>query len=144
MEFATLDDVLVFAIAREEAAADLYVRMAESATGPGMREALYELAKQERGHRARLLRLRQRELPDPPSAVLPIPPTAVPDLAPDASFRDALRFAIERESEAFVLYTRLAEAVVPSLAPMFRDLANEEERHRARFAAELLDLVRGV
>ena len=144
MEFLTFDDVLVFAIAREEAAAELYARMAETATGPGMREALYEFAKQERGHRARLLRLRDRNLPEPATDRLPPPPSELPDLPQDATYRDALRFAIEREAEAFALYTHLAGVVAPSLENVFRDLAAEEERHRARFETEYLDLARGL
>jgi rubrerythrin len=142
MEFATLDDVLAFAIAREEAAAELYARLAKNASGPGMREALYEFAKQERGHRARLLRLRDRELPEPPS--LPVPPSEVAELPPDADYRDALLFAIEREKEASELYSQLAEVVASSLEHVFRDLAAEEDRHRSRFEREYLDLARGV
>jgi len=144
MELATLDDVLVFAIAREEAAAELYARLARRATGPGMREALYEFAKQERGHRARLLRLRERGLPGPAAGTLPVPPSEVPELPPDATYQDALRFAIEREVEAWRLYTGLADVMEPPLQQVFLDLAAQEEQHRARFEAEYLALARGV
>ena len=63
MDFRSIDDVLDFAIGKEEEAAELYTRLAETVERPGMREAFRELASEEERHRERLARVRAGELP---------------------------------------------------------------------------------
>jgi len=55
MEFRTIEDILDFAIQREEAAAELYASMAERVTRPEMREALLGFVAEEMRHKKRLL-----------------------------------------------------------------------------------------
>jgi len=47
MDFASIDDILDFAIAREEEAAALYTSLATTVARPGMREAFLEFAAEE-------------------------------------------------------------------------------------------------
>ena len=145
MEPASHDSALEFAIAREEAAVELYTRLARGATRPGMQEAFFELANEERSHRARLVRLRGG-----PAQELLLPPCLAVSCAEEhppqeLSYPDLLRLAMRREERSVVLYTNLAGATADrELARFFSDLARAEEGHRLRLESEYLDVMEGV
>jgi len=63
MEFRTIEEILDFAIRREEAAAELYLTMADRVTRPEMREALVGFAEEEKRHKQRLVKIKAGELP---------------------------------------------------------------------------------
>jgi rubrerythrin len=58
MSYDTMDEILDFAIAKEEEAARLYSELAEKMKHPGMRDALLEFAKEEISHKERLLQVK--------------------------------------------------------------------------------------
>ena len=62
MELTTLDSILDYAISNEEKAAALYIELAEKVDRPGMREAFLHFAKEEEGHKARLLKIKEGEI----------------------------------------------------------------------------------
>ena len=63
MGFDNIDEILDYAISREEEAAALYTDLAELADRPGMREAFLEFAEEEEGHRRHLESIKAGELP---------------------------------------------------------------------------------
>lgn len=146
MELTTIEKILDYAISNEEKAAKLYYELAENVKRPGMREAFLHFAKEEEGHKARLLKIKQGEIPaviEEKVADLGITETmAEPATAANMTYQEALLFAMKAEKAAFVLYTKLAEATSDAgLQRVFRGLAQEEAKHKLRFEIEYDDHV---
>jgi len=145
MNFRTIDDVLDFAIQREEAAAQLYESMAESVERPEMREALLEFAEEEKRHKKRLLKIKEGDLPavsEEQIADLKIADyVELPDVNAKMDYPEALRFAMNSEKAAFKLYSDLAAISGPKIAAVLRSLAQEEAKHKLRFELEYDDNV---
>lgn len=141
MELTTIDEILDYAISNEEKAAALYYELADSVDRPGMREAFLHFAKEEEGHKARLLKVKEGDIPavkPEKIADLGITETLVePDVAPNMTYQEALLFAMKAEKAAFLLYTRLADATSDAgLKRVFQGLAQEEAKHKLRFEIE--------
>jgi rubrerythrin len=145
MEFRTIEDILDFAIRREEAAAELYTSMAERVTRPEMREALISFAEEEQRHRQRLLKVKAGELPAVSREKIHDLRIADYVVQPEPTARmdypEALRFAMNAEKAAFRLYSDLAEISPANHAAVFRSLAQEEAKHKLRFEVEYEDNV---
>jgi len=145
MDFRTIDDVLDFAIRREEAAAQLYESMAGRVERPEMREALLDFAEEEKRHKERLLKVKQGELPAVSAEQIADLKIAeyveLPDVHAKMDYPEALRFAMNSEKAAFRLYSDLAAMSPPKLAAVFRSLAQEEAKHKLRFEVEYEDNV---
>jgi rubrerythrin len=146
VDLSTIDQILDYAISNEEKAADLYYELANRVERPGMREAFLHFAKEEEGHKARLLKVREGEIPavqQEKIADLGITEQLdEPITATNMTYQEALVFAMKAEKAAFVLYTKLAEACTdPGLERVFRSLAQEEAKHKLRFEIEYDDHV---
>jgi len=146
VQLETIDQILDYAIANEEKAAALYHDLASSVERPGMREAFLHFAKEEEGHKARLLKIKEGELPvvqEEKIADLGITETLdEPATTTNMTYQEALLFAMKAEKAAFLLYTKLAEMTTdPSLERVFRNLAQEEAKHKLRFEIEYDDHV---
>jgi rubrerythrin len=145
MDFRTIDDVLDFAIRREEAAAQLYESMAQKVERPEMRAALLDFAEEEKRHKQRLLKIKEGELPAVSEAQIADLKIAeyveIPDVNAKMDYPDALRFAMNSEKAAFRLYSDLAAISGPKIAAVFRSLAQEEAKHKLRFEVEYDDNV---
>ncbi len=146
MNFTTIDEVLDFAIQREEDAAKLYASLAAKVNRPGMKEAFLEFAAEEGRHKARLMKVKAGELP----AVsrervqdLKITETLVqPELSSNMTYQEALLFAMKSEKVAYKLYMDLATMTAGSaFAEVFHSLALEEAKHKLRFEVEYDDHV---
>jgi len=146
MGFANIDEILDYAISREEEAATLYTDLAELADRPGMRETFLEFAKEEEGHRRHLVSIKAGELPaltihqvqklGIAEHLVELEPTAA------MTYAEGLIVAIKAEQAAQDLYTGLAEATDdPNLATVFTALAGEEAKHKHRFELEYDELV---
>ncbi len=140
MEFRTIEDILDFAIQREEVAAELYVSMAGRVTRPEMREALLSFAEEEKRHKQRLLKIKAGELPAVSEEQILDLKIAdyveLPDVTSRMDYPEALRFAMNSEKVAFRLYSDLAAVSSATLAAIFRSLAQEEAKHKLRFEVE--------
>lgn len=146
MDFQTVDEILGFAIDREQEAHDLYASLAESVNRPGMREAFLSFAKEEAGHKAKLIGIRGGELPG-------FAPERIQDLTvgellesirptPGMNYQQALQVAIKAEQRAHDLYTGLAGATAdPALRSVFEGLAQEETKHKLFFETEYEEVV---
>ena len=146
MELTTIENILDYAISNEEKAASLYYELADKVERPGMREAFLHFAKEEEGHKARLLKIKEGEIPaviEEKVANLGITENLdEPKTAPNMTYQEALLFAMKAEKAAFVLYTKLAEATTDvGLQRVFRGLAQEEAKHKLRFEIEYDDHV---
>jgi len=140
-KFASVEEILDYAIKREDMAAKMYADLAASVKRPGMREAFLEFAAEEGRHKARLMRIKAGEMPAVSSekvADLKIT-ESLAEIEPSSSmtYQEALVYAMKSEKLAFQLYTGLAELTDdPGLAEIFRSLAQEEAKHKLRFELE--------
>ena len=146
MSFTNIDEILDFAISREEEAAALYTDLAGRVSRPGMRKAFLDFAKEEEGHKRHLETIKAGDLPA--LTVHQVQDLGIaehlvaPEMTDGMTYAEALAFAIKAEQAAGELYTGLAEATDdPNLVAVFSALANEEERHRHRFEAEYDEVV---
>ena len=146
MGFANIDEILDYAISREEEAATLYTDLAELADRPGMREAFLEFAREEERHRRHLESIKAGELPAltiHQAQSLGIADHLVErEPAAAMTYAEGLIVAIKAEQAAQELYTGLAEATDdPNLAAVFTALAGEEAKHKQRFELEYEEAV---
>lgn len=146
MSFANIDEILDFAISREEEAAALYADLAERVKRPGMRKTFLDFAKEEEGHKRHLESIKAGGLPtvnvERVRALGIAEQLVAPELTDNMTYAEALAFAIKAEQAASKLYTGLAEATDdPNLVAVFIALASEEERHKYRFEIEYDEVV---
>lgn len=141
MAFASIDELLAFAIDKEESAARFYLDLASRMDRPAMRQVFLDFAREEEGHQARLQAARQQGHIAPAAG-------RVPDLKmanylveqepyPGMEYAEALVLAMRMEKAAFQLYSDLALSVGdPALRDTLNALAQEEARHKLRFEVE--------
>ena len=146
MEFQSVDQVLDYAISKEEEAAVLYTELAERSERPGMRDAFLEFAHEEEGHIRHLESIRAGELPA--LTVRQVKGLGIAEHvsaqqpSPDTTYPEALAFAIKAEQAANELYSALAEATDdPNVSTIFTILADEEAEHKRRVELEYDEVV---
>lgn len=140
-EFTNINDILDFAIAREQDAVDFYNRLAGNARNNDMRQIFEQFAREEMGHKARLTKIKEGgivTLPKEKVADLKIADYTVLDPErDDMTYEQALVLAMKREKAAFKLYLTLSERVdKQEYKDLFKQLAQEESRHKLRFELE--------
>ena len=143
-EFKSIDDALDFAINSEQEAADFYTNLAEVSKNKAMSEVFIQFAKEEKGHKKRLINIKSQGTFGPSDEKvidLEIGDYLV-DIEPsdDMSYQDALILAMKKEKSAFKLYSDLA-GIAPNsdLKNVFLTLAQEEAKHKLRFEIEYDD-----
>ncbi len=146
VEPTTIEEILDYAISNEEKAASLYYELADKVERPGMRETFLHFAKEEEGHKARLLKIKEGKIPavqEEKIADLGITESLQePKTAPNMTYQEALLFAMKAEKAAFTLYTKLADMTSDTgLERVFKNLAQEEAKHKLRFEIEYDDHV---
>ena len=142
----TVDEILDFAIEREQQAADFYSNLAARANSAWMKEMLLGFSKEEMRHKGKLksVKLGDRLLnADQHVQDLKIADYLV-DVEPaeDISLQDALIVAMKREKAAYRLYSDMARAIDdPELKTMFLGLAQEEAKHKLYFEVQYDDQI---
>jgi len=141
MAFASVDDILTFALGKEEAAARMYHDLAGRVRTESVRILLTELEGEERNHAKLIIELRA-------GRAFVFKAGKVPDLGltdglteepldDKSSFQDILIVAAKKEAQAVDLYARLAgEAANPAHRDLFEFLAGQEKRHKLRLEQE--------
>ena len=141
MDLENYDDIIKFAISREEAAIKAYGDMSEISKTPGMKELLLELQGEEKHHK----KLLQEITPD---QIDSFKKEKVLDLrisdflteeppSEDMTFQDLLIFAAKKEQKAVDLYTRLGESCEnPDLKKLFDFLVTQEKNHKLKLEKE--------
>lgn len=146
MTLNNVDEILDFAIQREQEAHDFYMDLAKKMERPGMKEIFTQFAGEELGHRKKLESVKQgkRLLPAAGKVLnLKIAEYTV-DVDPneELDYQKALIVAMKREKASFKLYSDLADAVADDdLKQSFRALAQEEAKHKLRFEVEYDDVI---
>ncbi len=141
MELKSYEDIIKFAITREEAAIDAYGDMSEKAKMPGLRELLLELQNEERNHKKLLEDIS-------PDQIAAFKTEEVIDLkisdylteeppSEDMTFQDLLIIAAKKEQEAVELYTKLKEGSdSEELKKLFDFLVTQEKSHKLKLESE--------
>ncbi len=135
------EEVLQYAIEREQEAQRDYEAAATMAKEPTMRAALLEMAAQERGHEAKLRGLDVAKFLK--KATMPVPSLDIAEYVvagefnPGMTYPELLSLAMQREKASYRLYTDLARITPdPDAAALFKALAQEEARHKLTFEVE--------
>ena len=141
MDFSGFDEIIRFAVQREEEAARSYGEMIILAGSEGARKLLLELQEEEKKHKDVLLGLSRGKLEGPAGGGvqdLKISDYLVDEpLGRDMSFQDLLIFAAKKEKKAVDLYTSLAgKAGTEDRKRLFRFLAKQELIHKLRLELE--------
>lgn len=137
MEFATLEDIIRFAVQREETAYRLYKTAAEKATSIAARKMFEEMATEEAGHKLAFENLNIEgtehysftERPDMKLAeyMVDIP------FREDMGYPEILRYAMKTEESAYKLYMAASEMTDdPKLKRMLMVLADVEKGHKLK------------
>lgn len=135
--FESSDDILDFAIVREQEAHDFYTRWAQQAKQSSIQEVFKDFAKDELKHkdilmkakRGKVLKQSDKQIEDMKIAdyLVDISPT------PDMNYQQALIVAMKREKASFRLYADLAAMTDDAnLQATLQALAQEEAKHKLR------------
>ena len=132
------DEILDFAIAREQDAVDFYVDLQKKANFSAQEEMLEELAEMERGHKKMLMKIKENGVVS--EQVKKVEDLHISDYvveiepSDEMDYQDILTIAMKREEAAFNLYTNMANAISNAdLKHLFTKLAAEEAGHKNRF-----------
>ena len=144
MDLSSVDKILDFAIANEGNAAKFYTDLAGRMEHEHMKEAFLVFAGEERGHKAKLLAIKQgQKMLSAEQQVLDLKLgdyLVDIELSADLDYQKALVLAMKAEKAAFRLYQGLASATDdPALKKMLLGLAQEEAKHKLRFEIEYDD-----
>ncbi len=145
-EFRSVEDILDFAIAREDKAAKFYETLARLAGTPEKRQLMEAFSREEMLHKQKLMAIKSGKTSWPesqPVQDLKIGDYLVPDEpGPDMNYQQALIIAMKREKSSFKLYTDLAARVKDeSFRSTLQLLAMEEAKHKLRFELDYDELV---
>jgi rubrerythrin len=146
MTLNNVDEILDYAIQREQEAHDFYLDLAGKMDRPGMKETFTQFAGEELGHKKKLESIKEgkRLLPAQAKVMnLKIAEYTVEvDPGDELDYQRALILAMKREKASYKLYTDLAEAVEEAeLKATFLALAQEEAKHKLRFEVEYDDVI---
>ena len=141
MDFSTFNDVIVFAIRREEEAVKTYGDLLEIAQEESARKLLLDLRDEEKNHKRILQGLTEARAEA--TAGKDVRDLKVSDyllaepLDPAMNFQDLLIFAAKKEKKAVDLYRDLAkEAKTGKLKRLFEYLEKQEKAHKLRLELE--------
>ncbi|MCK4858492.1 MAG: ferritin family protein [candidate division Zixibacteria bacterium] len=146
MKFDSVDEILNFAIVKEQEAADFYTNLANKMDRESMKEVFLGFADEEKGHESKLIAIRddkQMLAAEKQILNLKIGENLVDvELSSDPTYQDALILAMKAEKNAYRLYNDLAHATDDAnLRTIFLSLAQEEAKHKLRFEIEYDDYV---
>ena len=140
----SVDAILDFAIEREQESFEFYTNLAHVIEKSEMRQVFERFAKEEQGHKEKLLGIKRGKVMMP--AAKKIVDLKIADyvvdieISSDMDYQQALIVAMKKEKAAFRLYTNLANIVDdPNLSTVFQALAQEEAKHKLRFEIEYDD-----
>jgi rubrerythrin len=137
MGFVTLEEVIKFAVQREETAVQLYTEAAKKTTSIAARKMFEEFVVEEMGHKkvfsqmdlARAEQYKSSQVRD-----MGISKYLVDiELKPDMTYPEILQFAIKTEENAYQLYKAAAEGTDdPQLKKTLEVFADVELGHKKR------------
>ncbi|RUA09913.1 MAG: rubrerythrin [Flavobacteriia bacterium] len=144
--FNSIEEILDFAIKNEIRAAEFYEELSGQAKTKSMKEAFEKFSREERGHEARLKKIKEegkfkasnKDIIDMKMSDYLVKSNPKGKM----TYQDALILAMKREKAAYKLYKRLEKtAPTPDLKKIFKKLANEEANHKMNFEIEYDDFI---
>jgi len=141
MKLNTIEEILDFAIEKEEDASQFYTDLAGKMDKPQLKKVFEGFAKEEQGHKSKLIGVKEGKFAMPSQQKVTDlkigDHLVVVELKSNISFQDALILAMKAEKAAYKLYNDLAEATDDDNAKnLFLSLAQEEAKHKLRFEIE--------
>ncbi len=145
-KFKDVNDILDFAMAREQEAVDFYSNLAQKARSEEMKAVFTEFAEEEIKHKIKIQKVKDE-------GIMTLSSEKVMDLqisdytvhkspTPDMTYEEALILAMNKEKAAFKLYTNLASKTDSAeIRELFLSLAAEESKHKLRFEIEYDEFV---
>lgn len=137
---SSLEEVVNFAIEKEERAMDFYRKCAQFARNPGIREFFEEMAMEEQRHRNMLRDLDTSHLAE--VKLETVEDLRISDYLMDISFdenmsyQDALTLAMKKEEKAQAFYAGWKNKCIhEKAANLFEILQNEEAKHKRKLEA---------
>jgi len=145
-KFKNIEEILDFAIDNEIRAAEFYEKLSDQAKSKSMRETFEKFSKEERGHEARLKKIKSEgEFKASKEDILDMKMSdylVKSNTKGKMTYQDALILAMKREKAAYKLYKRLAKsAPTKELKIIFTKLAGEEANHKMNFEIEYDDYI---
>lgn len=140
MKFVTMEDVIKFAVEREDTAYMLYKRAVELSTSVAAKKMFQELADEEAAHKDVFMKIEagdaeQHKLCKLPEASISQYLTDVP-LRPDMTYQEILVYAMKTEENAYQLYKTAAGMTEdPKLQKILMSFADVELGHRRKIEA---------
>jgi rubrerythrin len=146
MDLSSFQDILKFAISREEKAIESYQKLSDLTQSPGLKELLLELQEEEKKHKSLLEGITDQKIDS--FKIKEVPDLKISDYlteetpSEDMTFQDLLIFAAKKEQEAVDLYSNLAKnAEDEELEKLFQFLIQQEKTHKLRLEKEYDDHV---
>jgi rubrerythrin len=140
MKFVTLDEVVKFAIEREDTAYKLYKRAAELSTSIASRKMFEELAAEEATHKEVFIKIDDEKAEN--HKLCTLPESTIAKYLADVPFREDLTYseilanALKTEENAYQLYKTAAGMTDdPKLQKILMNFADVELGHRRRLEA---------
>lgn len=140
MKFVTLEEVIKFAVEREDTAYKLYKRAAELSTSISSKKMFEELAAEEATHKDVFVKIDEEKAEKHKLCALPESSIAkyladVPFRA-DLTYNEILAYALKTEENAYQLYMAAAGMTEdPKLQKLLMSFADVELGHRRRIEA---------
>lgn len=140
MEFVSLEEIIQYAVSREEQAYQLYTDAAAKSNTISARKMFEEMAAEEAGHKDVFSKidvavLHEESARKAPHLNLSEYLTDI-ELRPDMSYPEILRFAIKAEESAWKLYEAAAEMTDdPKIKRTLQVFAEVEKGHKKRIEA---------
>ncbi len=143
-KFGSVDELLDFAIEKEEEANKFYSDLASHMDRPAMAQVFEDFAGEEMRHKEKLLSVKQgKRLLSAEQKVMDL---KIGDYlvdvkpSPDMDYQKALILAMKKEKASFRLYNDLAATTEDTdLQPLLLNLAQEEAKHKLRLEIEYDD-----
>jgi rubrerythrin len=146
MDLSSFQDILKFAISRQEKAIESYEKLSDLTQSPGLKELLLELQEEEKKHKSLLEGITDQKIDS--FKIKEVPDLKISDYlteetpSEDMNFQDLLIFAAKKEQEAVDLYSNLAKnAEDEELEKLFQFLIQQEKTHKLRLEKEYDDHV---
>jgi rubrerythrin len=140
MKFVTLDEVVKFAIEREDTAYRLYKRASELSTSIAAKKMFEELAQEEATHKDVFIKIDADKAES--HKLCTIPESSIAKYLADVPFRadltysEILAYALKTEENAYQLYKSAAGMTEdPKLQKVLMNFADVELGHRRRIEA---------
>ena len=141
MELSSFQEIIDFAIKREEEAYKAYGRMMEIAETPGLRKLLSELQAEEKEHKRLLQNISKEKIGS--LEIKEVEDMKISDPlqeekpSENMNFQDLLILAAKKEQKAIDLYTSLGKKTeTEELKKLFDFLVQQEKSHKLRLEDE--------